>query len=114
MPTSLNCPTPAHISRNTSEELDRSLPCSLFFVNNQFFETDLKLFFYFLIQISVDEFISTTPVLQGEDYLRKVYGKALYQGHRSTYKKGPYLRVNSPLPKSKAHRPKIIENIKGE
>ncbi|XP_032883072.1 protein TALPID3 isoform X3 [Amblyraja radiata] len=64
-------------------------------------------------KISVDEFISTTPVLQGEDYLRKVYGKALYQGHRSTYKKGPYLRVNSPLPKSKAHRPKIIENIKG-
>ncbi|XP_078251466.1 TALPID3 protein-like, partial [Rhinoraja longicauda] len=64
-------------------------------------------------KISVDGFISTTPELQGEDYLRKVYGKALYQGHRSTYKKGPYLRVNSPLPKSKVHRPKIIENIKG-
>ncbi|XP_051885668.1 protein TALPID3 isoform X2 [Pristis pectinata] len=64
-------------------------------------------------KISVDGIILTTPELQGEDYLRKVYGKALYQGHRSTYKKGPYLRVNSPIPKSKTQRPKIIENTKG-
>ncbi|XP_069772985.1 protein TALPID3 isoform X2 [Narcine bancroftii] len=64
-------------------------------------------------KIFVDENFSTIPALRGEDYLRKVYGKALYQGHCSTYKKGPYLKVNSPLPKCKVQRPKIIENIKG-
>ncbi|XP_072896037.1 protein TALPID3 isoform X2 [Hemitrygon akajei] len=64
-------------------------------------------------KISMDGIMPPTPVLKGEDYLQKVYGKALYQGHRSTYKKGPYLRVNSPVPKSKMQRPKIIENTKG-
>ncbi|XP_072124087.1 protein TALPID3 [Mobula birostris] len=64
-------------------------------------------------KISMDGIMPPTPVLKGEDYLQKVYGKALYQGHRSTYKKGPYLRVNSPVPKSKTQRPKVIENTKG-
>ncbi|XP_078418828.1 protein TALPID3 [Cetorhinus maximus] len=65
------------------------------------------------ISADLDGITSTDPVLQSEDYLRRVYGKAVYQGHCSTYKKGPYLRVNSPIPKSKPQRPKMIENIKG-
>ncbi|XP_007891501.2 protein TALPID3 [Callorhinchus milii] len=60
-----------------------------------------------------DAISSAEPVLQGEDYLRRVYGKALYQGHRSTSKKGPYLRFNSPAPKAKPQRPKMVENTKG-
>ncbi|XP_060790397.1 protein TALPID3 isoform X2 [Neoarius graeffei] len=49
----------------------------------------------------------------GEAYLTKVYGKALYEGHRRTLKKGPYLRFSSPTPKSKAQHPKIVERVKG-
>ncbi|XP_043930385.1 protein TALPID3 [Protopterus annectens] len=52
-------------------------------------------------------------LLQDEDYLSRVYGKAVYQGHRSTLKKGPYIRLNSPSPRSKAQRPKVVESIKG-
>ncbi|XP_072545467.1 protein TALPID3 isoform X2 [Salminus brasiliensis] len=55
-------------------------------------------------------------VLQSEDdeaYLAKVYGKALYEGHRRTLKKSPYLRFSSPIPKSKGQRPKVIESVKG-
>ncbi|XP_053093378.1 protein TALPID3 isoform X3 [Pangasianodon hypophthalmus] len=48
-----------------------------------------------------------------EAYLTKVYGKALYEGHRHTVKKGPYLRFSSPTPKSKVQRPKMIERVKG-
>ncbi|KAF5909662.1 protein TALPID3 isoform X6, partial [Clarias magur] len=48
-----------------------------------------------------------------EAYLRKVYGKALYEGHRRTLKKGPYLRFSSPTPKSKVQRPKMVESVKG-
>lgn len=48
-----------------------------------------------------------------EAYLRKVYGKALYDGHRRTLKKGPYLRFSSPTPKSKVQRPKMVESVKG-
>ncbi|XP_052001691.1 protein TALPID3 [Xyrauchen texanus] len=48
-----------------------------------------------------------------QEYLAKLYGKALYEGHRRTLKKGPYLRFNSPSPKSKTQRPKVIETVKG-
>lgn len=48
-----------------------------------------------------------------EAYLKKVYGKALYEGHRRTLKKGPYLRFSSPTPKSKVLRPKLVESVKG-
>ncbi|XP_017555335.1 protein TALPID3 isoform X2 [Pygocentrus nattereri] len=48
-----------------------------------------------------------------EEYLAKIYGKALYEGHRRTLKKGPYLRFSSPIPKSKSLRPKVIESVKG-
>uniref|UniRef100_A0A4W3GIW5 RFX5 N-terminal domain-containing protein n=1 Tax=Callorhinchus milii TaxID=7868 RepID=A0A4W3GIW5_CALMI len=70
---------------------------------------------HFPIQVIADPdaISSAEPVLQGEDYLRRVYGKALYQGHRSTSKKGPYLRFNSPAPKAKPQRPKMVENTKG-
>ncbi|XP_030070161.1 protein TALPID3 [Microcaecilia unicolor] len=51
--------------------------------------------------------------LSSEEFLSQVYGKAIYQGHRRTLKKGPYLRVNSPSPKSKLQRPKVIEYVKG-
>ncbi|XP_037359321.1 protein TALPID3 isoform X2 [Talpa occidentalis] len=53
------------------------------------------------------------PVTQDEDYMIQIYGKPVYQGHRSTLKKGPYLRFNSPSPKSKPQRPKVIECVKG-
>ncbi|XP_067847629.1 protein TALPID3 isoform X2 [Heptranchias perlo] len=65
------------------------------------------------ISADLDGITLTDSVLQSEDYLKKVYGKAIYQGRRITYKKGPYLRVNSPVPKSKPQRPKMIESIKG-
>ncbi|XP_039924215.1 protein TALPID3 isoform X3 [Hirundo rustica] len=54
-----------------------------------------------------------TILVQNEDDLSQVYGKPIYQGHRSTLKKGPYLRFNSPSPKSKFPRPKLIETVKG-
>uniref|UniRef100_A0A8B9L320 Si:ch211-185a18.2 n=1 Tax=Astyanax mexicanus TaxID=7994 RepID=A0A8B9L320_ASTMX len=60
--------------------------------------------------------LSQSVVPQSEDdeaYLAKIYGKALYEGHRRTLKKGPYLRFSSPSPKSKGHRPKVIESVKG-
>uniref|UniRef100_A0A8C5V0L3 KIAA0586 n=1 Tax=Microcebus murinus TaxID=30608 RepID=A0A8C5V0L3_MICMU len=57
--------------------------------------------------------LKTTTVIQDEDYMLQVYGKPVYQGHRSTLKKGPYLRFNSPSPKSKPLRPKVIEQVKG-
>uniref|UniRef100_A0A2K6KD34 KIAA0586 n=1 Tax=Rhinopithecus bieti TaxID=61621 RepID=A0A2K6KD34_RHIBE len=57
--------------------------------------------------------LKATTVIQDEDYMLQVYGKPVYQGHRSTLKKGPYLRFNSPSPKSKPQRPKVIERVKG-
>ncbi|XP_073466167.1 protein TALPID3 isoform X2 [Aquarana catesbeiana] len=48
-----------------------------------------------------------------EEALNRVYGTPVYQGHRSTLKKGPYLRFNSPSPKSKPRRPKVVETVKG-
>ncbi|KFW81664.1 TALPID3 protein, partial [Manacus vitellinus] len=56
---------------------------------------------------------SGRALVQNEDYLCRVYGKPIYQGHRSTLKKAPYLRFNSPSPKSKLPRPKLIEYVKG-
>ncbi|XP_043118591.1 protein TALPID3 [Puntigrus tetrazona] len=59
---------------------------------------------------------STPIVLKTQDdqeYLSRLYGKALYDGHRRTLKKSPYLRFNSPTPKSKTQRPKIVETVKG-
>lgn len=44
----------------------------------------------------------------------QIYGKPVYQGHRSTLKKGPYLRFSSPSPKARPQRPKVIERVKGE
>ncbi|KAJ6658030.1 hypothetical protein lerEdw1_001689 [Lerista edwardsae] len=51
--------------------------------------------------------------LQNEDPLSLVYGRPIYQGHRSTLKKSPYLRLNSPPPKSKPPRPKLVECVRG-
>uniref|UniRef100_A0A5F9CMT1 KIAA0586 n=1 Tax=Oryctolagus cuniculus TaxID=9986 RepID=A0A5F9CMT1_RABIT len=76
------------------------------------------------IKKTVDEWIKTisaeiqgvlkaTAVIQDEDYMLQIYGKPVYQGHRSTLKKGPYLRFNSPSPKSKPQRPRVIERVKG-
>ncbi|XP_027558476.1 protein TALPID3 isoform X2 [Neopelma chrysocephalum] len=56
---------------------------------------------------------SGNALVLSEDYLCRVYGKPIYQGHRSTLKKAPYLRFNSPSPKSKLPRPKVIECVKG-
>ena len=50
----------------------------------------------------------------GEDYLVKLYGKALYEGHRRTLKKGPYLRFSSPSPRSRGPRPRVVESVRGE
>ncbi|XP_010073082.1 PREDICTED: protein TALPID3, partial [Pterocles gutturalis] len=57
--------------------------------------------------------VSASAVVHNEDYLCQVYGKPIYQGHRSTLKKAPYLRFNSPSPKSKLQRPKVIECVRG-
>ncbi|XP_078240049.1 protein TALPID3 isoform X2 [Pogona vitticeps] len=51
--------------------------------------------------------------VQKEDCLSQVYGRPIYQGHRSTLKKSPYLRFSSPPPKSKPPRPKLIESVRG-
>ncbi|KAG7466491.1 hypothetical protein MATL_G00165320 [Megalops atlanticus] len=50
---------------------------------------------------------------EDEEYLMKVYGKELYDGHRRTLKKGPYLRFSSLASKSKAQRPRVVESVKG-
>ncbi|XP_049626251.1 protein TALPID3 [Suncus etruscus] len=55
----------------------------------------------------------TAVMTHDEDYQLQIYGKPVYQGHRSTLKKAPYLRFNSPSPKSKPQRPKVIERVKG-
>lgn len=60
-----------------------------------------------------DGVFKTASAIQDEDYLLQIYGKPVYQGHRSTLKKAPYLRFNSPSPKSKPLRPKVIERVKG-
>ena len=58
--------------------------------------------------------MKATTVVQDKDYMLQIYGKPVYQGHRSTLKKGPYLRFNSPSPKSRPQRPKVIERVKGK
>ncbi|XP_067151207.1 protein TALPID3 [Apteryx mantelli] len=60
-----------------------------------------------------DGLVNGSAVVQNEEYLCQVYGKPIYQGHRSTLKKAPYLRFNSPSPKSKLQRPKVIECVRG-
>uniref|UniRef100_A0A669QK32 KIAA0586 n=1 Tax=Phasianus colchicus TaxID=9054 RepID=A0A669QK32_PHACC len=60
-----------------------------------------------------DEPVSGCAVAQNEEYLSQVYGKPIYQGHRSTLKRAPYLRFNSPPPKSKLQRPRVIECVRG-
>uniref|UniRef100_A0A8B9D4B9 KIAA0586 n=1 Tax=Anser cygnoides TaxID=8845 RepID=A0A8B9D4B9_ANSCY len=57
--------------------------------------------------------VGGSALVQNEEYLSQVYGKPVYQGHRSTLKKAPYLRFNSPSPKSKIQRPKVIECVRG-
>ncbi|XP_032865648.2 protein TALPID3 isoform X2 [Tyto alba] len=57
--------------------------------------------------------VNGRAMVQNEDYLCQVYGKPVYQGHRSMLKKAPYLRFNSPSPKSKPQRPKVIEYVRG-
>ncbi|XP_075609413.1 protein TALPID3 isoform X2 [Balearica regulorum gibbericeps] len=57
--------------------------------------------------------VNGNAMVPNEDYLCQVYGKPIYQGHRSTLKKAPYLRFNSPSPKSKLQRPKVIECVRG-
>ncbi|XP_075387059.1 protein TALPID3 isoform X2 [Tenrec ecaudatus] len=52
-------------------------------------------------------------VKREESRMLQIYGTPVYQGHRSTLKKGPYLRFNSPSPKSKPQRPRVIEQVKG-
>ncbi|KAM8921275.1 protein TALPID3 [Pelodytes ibericus] len=52
-------------------------------------------------------------VLMDEDAINNIYGKPHYQGHRTTLKKSPYLRYNSPSPKSKPQRPKVLETVRG-
>lgn len=58
--------------------------------------------------------MSGCAVVQNEEYLSQIYGKPIYQGHRSTLKKAPYLRFNSPSPKSKLQRPRVIEYVRGK
>ncbi|XP_015278858.1 PREDICTED: protein TALPID3 [Gekko japonicus] len=54
-----------------------------------------------------------STVVQNEGYLAQIYGRPIYQGRRSTLKKSPYLRMNSPPPKPKPPRPKLIESVRG-
>nr|XP_060611124.1 protein TALPID3 [Anolis sagrei ordinatus] len=66
------------------------------------------------IQRFTDKVLPKTRMeLHDEDFLSQVYGRPIYQGHRSTLKRSPYLRFNSPPPKSKPPRPKLIESVKG-
>ncbi|XP_065603447.1 protein TALPID3 [Cyrtonyx montezumae] len=65
------------------------------------------------IKEKTHEPVNRRAVVQNEEYLSKVYGKPIYQGHRSTLKKAPYLRFNSPFPKSKPPRPIVIERVRG-
>uniref|UniRef100_A0A8C6FJB7 KIAA0586 n=1 Tax=Moschus moschiferus TaxID=68415 RepID=A0A8C6FJB7_MOSMO len=65
------------------------------------------------ISAEIQGFLKATTVEQDKEYMLQIYGKPVYQGHRSTLKKGPYLRFNSPSPKSRPQRPKVIERVKG-
>ncbi|XP_053104548.1 protein TALPID3 isoform X2 [Hemicordylus capensis] len=55
----------------------------------------------------------TSKEMQNEEHLTQIYGRPIYQGHRSTLKRAPYLRFNSPSPKSKPPRPKLVECVRG-
>ncbi|XP_054827230.1 protein TALPID3 isoform X2 [Eublepharis macularius] len=57
--------------------------------------------------------LKTSTAVPNEGYLSQIYGRPIYQGHRSTLKKSPYLRINSPPPKLKPPRPKLIESVRG-
>ncbi|KAM4013735.1 protein TALPID3 isoform 2-T2 [Anomaloglossus baeobatrachus] len=48
-----------------------------------------------------------------EEMLNRVYGTPVYQGHRGTLKKAPYLRYGSPPAKPKPLRPKVLETVRG-
>ncbi|NXJ16260.1 TALD3 protein, partial [Odontophorus gujanensis] len=65
------------------------------------------------IKKKTHEPVNRCAMEQNEEYLSKVYGKPIYQGHRSTLKKAPYLRFNSPFPKPKPPRPIVIERVRG-
>ncbi|NXA79815.1 TALD3 protein, partial [Thryothorus ludovicianus] len=60
-----------------------------------------------------DRAVGEAAPVQNEEYLSQIYGKPIYQGRRSTLKKGPYLRFNSPSPTPKLPRPKLIETVRG-
>ncbi|XP_076778168.1 protein TALPID3 isoform X2 [Arvicanthis niloticus] len=66
-----------------------------------------------IISAEIQGLLKSTTALQDEDYMLHIYGKPVYQGHRSTLKKGPYLRFSSPSPKAKPQRPRVIERVKG-
>ncbi|KAM9294402.1 protein TALPID3 [Gastrophryne carolinensis] len=63
--------------------------------------------------LKVPQKVDESSMKIDEEALNRVYGTPLYQGHRSTLKKGPYLRHSSPSPKSKPRRPKVVETVKG-
>uniref|UniRef100_A0A287AWS6 KIAA0586 n=1 Tax=Sus scrofa TaxID=9823 RepID=A0A287AWS6_PIG len=65
------------------------------------------------ISAEIQGLLKATTEVQDNDYTLQIYGKPVYQGHRSTLKKGPYLRFNSPSPKFRPQRPKVIERVKG-
>ncbi|XP_063803465.1 protein TALPID3 isoform X2 [Pseudophryne corroboree] len=60
----------------------------------------------------VSQRINESSVMD-EEVLNRVYGTPVYQGHRSTLRKEPYLRFKSPPPKSKPQRPKVLETVRG-
>ncbi|XP_069805382.1 protein TALPID3 isoform X2 [Dendropsophus ebraccatus] len=60
----------------------------------------------------VPQKVNTSAVMD-EEMLDRVYGTPIYQGHRSTLKKGPYLRFGSPPAKTKPQRPKVLETVRG-
>ncbi|XP_075699547.1 protein TALPID3 isoform X4 [Rhinoderma darwinii] len=60
----------------------------------------------------VSQKVNVSSVLD-EELLNRVYGTPVYQGHRSTLKRGPYLRFGSPSAKSKPQRPKVLETVRG-
>ncbi|NXS00173.1 TALD3 protein, partial [Oxylabes madagascariensis] len=103
------------MARSDSEQgkYDQKAPWNKKAQNLKAVKTKIVNYFFFPFLVSHQGAVGGTALVQNEDDLSQVYGKPIYQGHRSTLKKGPYLRFNSPSPKSKLPRPKLIETVRG-
>lgn len=56
---------------------------------------------------------SADPVPDPEERHRRLYGKAAHDGQRRSLKKGPYLRLSSPVSPDRRPRPRLLQSVTG-